>query len=270
MHLFQDAEFKLQNFLRHFYVACQHDKMPATWNDLSNEVRKIIIEYVVANKIVIFVPPRVATRSEIKKKEDNNNDEQPQFPFLLVSKRFLTILELNDAVFKTATIQFQQSRDLWAVDTSFARGSIEQIRSLSLSLRSHYQRLPCGLSVKTLSRLERLQKLVYDYRIARVMYSLNVLTMAAKGQLPSSLVKRRDPIYPELFSLQHILMNTQSIFKWFLMLFRVREKKWIAKFLEEAQDRPFERTIQFKMSNYDAEDEYYEEAWFYLICFDAC
>lgn len=227
------------------------NKMPATWNDLSNEIRKIIIEYVVAGKTVTFVPRHAATRAT-RKKEDEEAQEPARFPLLLVSKQFLTYAELNDAVLKNATIKNESVRDLVAIDARFGKGGIENIRALLLVCRLRW-RSPASLPEippKVRSRLKRLQKMTVSIDLqGPSMFdhpNLSDLVKVAKGQrLPEH------PDEPWRVKTEAVRQHLQAIFEDLLYNLARRATQSVVKFLGEMPEESFERVIRFNITTRD-------------------
>lgn len=229
--------------------------MPAGWNDLSNEIRKIIIEYVVADKTVSFTPRHAATRGA-RKKHETIAQEPPHFPLLLVSKQFLTYAELNDAVLKNATINYQSERDLTMLDARFGKGGIENIRTLRLdysvttrwvSSRHTLPKIPSKLQ----SRLQRLQKITADIKLNRLYQDTHVSVLevitVAKGQC---LSPDADLLHPWIRTTAGVQAFTRGILQMFLYRFRGKAFQWFVEFLEQRSEETFEKLVRFELDEY--------------------
>lgn len=222
--------------------------MPTGWNDLSNEIRKIIIEYVIADKTVTFVPRHAATRGA-RKKDQAIAGQPPHFPLLLVSKQFLTYAELNDALLKNATIKYESGRDLTALDGRFGKGGIESLRSLHLDFSQVSQlRIPSKLE----KRLKQLQKMTVTIKNARAWLQPNTtlreVVKVAKGQqIPSrdAGLWSNEQITTETIGirLRHLLDNC-------IMGSSRNFTAWLLEFLRVTPEEPFERSVRFYMCSY--------------------
>lgn len=239
--------------------------MPATWNDLSNEIRKIIIEYVVADKTVNFLPRHAATRRA--RKEDEANAQEPaHFPLLLVSKQFLTYAELNDAVLKNATIKYQDARDLNALDGRFGKGSIENIRSLCLDLSlslDEGSRPKVGqlkIPSRFQSRLRRMQKITVKYTWDAVWVgndlSLADLIQVAKGhRVLARLSGYHDDdlisTWPSTITMERAKKHLRNIMNLLLRGYVGDLLRWFVKILVTTPEERFERVVQFDVFGFD-------------------
>lgn len=139
--------------------------MPTTWIDLSTELRELIIDYVVLNKVAHFVPRRRARyRAAVLHKEQSNQFREHggllYHDLLLVSRDFITPTELNSAIFKNSTIRYARPRDLMAIKSRFGKGALGLIRKVhvDVSPQSGFKMID-GL-FRVMDQLHRLERVI--------------------------------------------------------------------------------------------------------------